>query len=513
MWPEIELVKKENRHEIVLTGTSVNDRIKEDGLDDSLFDLTSLNYLCIHGTSITGFPDRVTNLTNLQILSLHDNKIDTLNPLIGKLHKLKTLDLSGNQLTEIPDIFDKLEQIVTINFSRNKITKFPTLMNNKKLTELNLSHNELEEFPLVCNSELTNLSELKLGQNQIKSIPNEINCLPALKILDVGSNKITSLPGNLADCGKLKEINLKQNPISDRRLLKLIDQCRTKQVLDYVKQHCPRVQTNISTNQKKGKKNQRISESADETSTVPEYKYKIEISHAKEDCLVTVSKKVETVRKYIICCVVQGVVFNESTFKKFIQLQNKIHENECGKRNSATIATHDYNKLGDGQLTYTTMKPDELKLKPLNRSREMTGRELFEKLQIEAENFRKEKKRNTYSGIHRYLYLIEGKPEFPCLVNSKQEVISFPPITNADISKMEVSTTDLFLEVTSSESLQICKNVMDNLLREMVLLFEADLKVLQIRTVDEEGTMKNVYPSKTDLNFKDQKLIQVIRSN
>lgn len=30
---------------------------------------------------------------------------------------------------------------------------------------------------------------------------------------------------------------MKGNPVADRRLLKLIDQCRPKQVLDYVKQH------------------------------------------------------------------------------------------------------------------------------------------------------------------------------------------------------------------------------------------------------------------------------------
>lgn len=32
-------------------------------------------------------------------------------------------------------------------------------------------------------------------------------------------------------------MNLKGNPVGDRRLLKLIEQCRPKQVLDYVKQH------------------------------------------------------------------------------------------------------------------------------------------------------------------------------------------------------------------------------------------------------------------------------------
>lgn len=65
----------------------------------------------------------------------------------------------------------------------------------------------------------------------------------------------------------------------------------------------------------------------------------------------------------------------------------------------------------------------------------MTGAQLFAKLQTEAEILRKEKKRSTYSGIHKYLYLLEGRPKYPCLLNSA-EVISFPPITNSDTTKV-----------------------------------------------------------------------------
>lgn len=91
-------------------------------------------------------------------------------------------------------------------------------------------------------------------------------------------------------------------------------------------------------------------------------------------------------------------------------------------------------------VKYTTCAPNELKIKPLNQAVEITGAELFAKLQIEANNLRKEKKRSGYSGIHKYLYLIEGKPFYPCLLNEKDEVISFPPITNADITKVSVLT-------------------------------------------------------------------------
>jgi len=36
----------------------------------------------------------------------------------------------------------------------------------------------------------------------------------------------------------------------------------------------------------------------------------------------------------------------------------------------------------------------------------------------------------------RYLELLKGKDLYPCLVDSSGVVISFPPITNSDVSKV-----------------------------------------------------------------------------
>lgn len=99
----------------------------------------------------------------------------------------------------------------------------------------------------------------------------------------------------------------------------------------------------------------------------------------------------------------------------------------------------------------------ELEIKPLMRNKIYTGAELFQQLQTEADNLRKEKKRNVYSGIHKYLYLLEGKPVFPCLLDASEQVISFPPITNSDVTKMSVITETIFVEVTSASSYQICR--------------------------------------------------------
>lgn len=56
----------------------------------------------------------------------------------------------------------------------------------------------------------------------------------------------------------LTELNLKGNKLSDKRLLKLVDQCHSKQVLDYVRQHCVRSSTGTdSLAPGKGKKSKK----------------------------------------------------------------------------------------------------------------------------------------------------------------------------------------------------------------------------------------------------------------
>ena len=302
------------------------------------------------------------------------------------------------------------------------------------------------------------------------------------------------VPGELADCSKLKELNLKGNSLADKRLSKLVDQCRTKQVLDYVGQNCPKAVSSETTSSssgksKKGKKSRQKSES-DNAATNVKMSHKLTVLKvADEDPVIKITEQVKVVRPHIVACIVKNLTFTEESFKQFIQLQTKLHEGICDKRNAATLATHDLslfppgtlkkivifqfqfsccigrcefsNNFFLGNLTYTAMEPNAIKIKPLGRSKVCSGAALFQNLQTEAINLRKEKKRNVYSGIHKYLYLLEGKPLYPCVLDSTSQVISFPPITNSDVTKMSQNTKTMFVEVTSATSQQICRYIYD----------------------------------------------------
>ncbi|KAF5303288.1 hypothetical protein FQA39_LY10027 [Lamprigera yunnana] len=503
-WQEIEIAQKEHRHEIILSGKEVNDRINQSGLDRTLFSLINLNFLKIDSTTLSEVPEDIQNLINLQTLVLHSNKLEKVTDKIILLSKLKVLDLSSNCLKLIPDNLSKLSQLVTINVSNNCLENFPTLSKNSKLSAIDASNNKLTTFPDVCYEEMSNLSEIRCTGNEISGISNTIGTLSALKLLLVNSNKVQTVPAELADCSKLKELNLKDNPISDRRLLKLIGNGHTKQILDYVKLNCERstVAPKVS---KKGKKTSKveIDENIDK-----ECLYKINVQHCTNDSLkIVIKDEVKGIRPHIIACLILGINFNEDTFKKFLHLQTKLHDTVCNKRNAATIATHDAAKLGGGDLIYTALTPKALLIKPLNQVENVTGAQLFKSLQTKADNLRKEKKRNVYSGVHKYLYLLEGKSHYPCLLNSSGEVISFPPITNAEISKMTIDTKNLLIEITGPNSHAICKIVAETLIKEMTSIF-GNLTIQQVKNVDLEGNLKSVYPSRADLTFDDTILVE-----
>ena len=68
-------------------------------------------------------------------------------------------------------------------------------------------------------------------------------------------------------------------------------------------------------------------------------------------------------------------------------------------------------------------------------------------LRSEAEALRKEKKRNSVTGLHQYLHILDRWPVFPCLMDG-DTVISFPPVTNSANSRISETTRTLLVEVT-----------------------------------------------------------------
>ncbi|XP_064085942.1 leucine-rich repeat-containing protein 47-like [Macrobrachium nipponense] len=519
MWPEVKQAKEENRYELVLSGTEVSERIEEEGgVDPSVYELSQLNFLRISKSPLTTIKDDVGLLANLTSLILQLNKLEKLPVTVGNLTKLKVLDVSFNSLEDLPSEINKLSNLSTLNLGSNKIRALPSLEGCISLAILEVGHNLLTEFPDICKESLVHLADVKLNDNQISEVSPDLTVLPSLKILDLGNNQLKTVPGELADCVKLKDINLKGNPLSDRHFKKVVEaeRCTPKQVLGNIKQHCPRV--NVSEGGKggdggKGKKGKRGKGKGKDDDQMDEMCNEIHVLTIKDTGpVVQVSSEVKDVRPYVVCCVIQGVDLSGENLKKFISAQTKLHDGICDKRMMATIATHDLNKI-QSPLKYVVRKPEEIRIHPLVRGKEVSALELHKSLQQEAEAQRKQMKRNNVPGLHKFLHLVEEWDVWPCLVNSDGVVISLPPITNSENTKITQETTDVFVEVTSGTSLNKAKAVLDALIMsslnsgigsEKTPAGKSSMKIQQVRVEDEEGNLRVVYPSRTDLVFENE---------
>uniref|UniRef100_A0A5F4WLU5 Leucine-rich repeat-containing protein 47 n=1 Tax=Callithrix jacchus TaxID=9483 RepID=A0A5F4WLU5_CALJA len=524
-WPELELAERERRRELLLTGPGLEERVRAAGgqLPPRLFTLPLLHYLEVSGCGSLRAPGPglAQGLPQLHSLVLRRNALGPgLSPELGPLPALRVLDLSGNALEALPPGHGLgpaeppgLPQLQSLNLSGNRLRELPADLARcaPRLQSLNLTGNCLDSFPaeLFRPGALPLLSELAAADNCLRELSPDIAHLASLKTLDLSNNQLSEIPAELADCPKLKEINFRGNKLRDKRLEKMVSGCQTRSILEYLrvggrgcgkgKGRAEGSEKEESRRKRRERKQRREGGDGEDQDVGDTGRLLLRVLHISENptpLTVRVSPEVRDVRPYIVGAVVRGMDLQPgNALKRFLTLQ----------------------------------------IIPLGR-KEAKAKDLVRQLQLEAEEQRKQKKRQTVSGLHRYLHLLDGNENYPCLVDADSDVISFPPITNSEKTKVKKTTSDLFLEVTSASSLQTCKDVMDALILKMAEMnkntlenkeegslsdTEADaaagqlsdpstspsaakdgpspLVVEQVRVVDLEGSLKVVYPSKADL--------------
>ena len=78
----------------------------------------------------------------------------------------------------------------SLNFANNMLSELPVINDKDNLQKLNISDNYITTLPL----NLPNLKELIAHKNHIKNIPDDINRMNRLRILNLTSNQIKVVP-------------------------------------------------------------------------------------------------------------------------------------------------------------------------------------------------------------------------------------------------------------------------------------------------------------------------------
>lgn len=145
---------------------------------------------------------------------------------------------------------------------------------------------------------------------------------------------------------------------------------------------------------------------------------------------IVVERSVVEVRPRIVGCVIKNLRMSDEVIRSLMEVQEDLHWTIGRNRRRMAIGVHDLAKV-NFPLRYTAVALD-FSFVPLDFERPMTVAEIL-----------KEHPKGKEFG-----FILEGKNAYPMIIDAKDEVISFPPIINAEKTRVTEKTRDLFIDVT-----------------------------------------------------------------
>lgn len=160
----------------------------------------------------------------------------------------------------------------------------------------------------------------------------------------------------------------------------------------------------------------------------------IEINNSTTEIIIDPS--LEQVKPIIITTIIKNIDTKNTNSKKndFIQSlinhQKKLHLTLKHKHKFASIGVHDLSTISAPFKIVTI--PKSHSFVPLMMTKKMTIHEILEEHPKKIE----------------YAHLINNLQSFPIILNSNDDILSFPPIINNDHTTITKTTTNFFIDVT-----------------------------------------------------------------
>lgn len=183
--------------------------------------------------------------------------------------------------------------------------------------------------------------------------------------------------------------------------------------------------------------------------------------------MLKISKAVSKIRPYMLAAVVRNIKLDEEVIVDLMEMQEDLHWGVGRNRKKASIGVHNLDVV-ESPFTFTAVEPDKARFVPLDRTEEMSLREILEKHD---------------KGI-AFRRLVDWAPRYPLLIDKDGQILSMPPIINGELTRVTSKTTNLFLDVTGTDYVAV----------------ERSLNVLATALADMGGTIEKVhvkYPNRT----------------
>ena len=167
-------------------------------------------------------PYEIGTFTVLKNLNIDHNNLSHLPMEMGNLVKLEILTATFNKLSVLPSSLARLTNLKKVELQKNEMKTFPVMLCNlKHLDLLDLSSNRIESVPIEVGT--LNVTELKLHQNQISNLSEEIADCPRLKTLRIQENclRLSDVPPKILAHSNISTINAEGNLFDMKHFMEL----------------------------------------------------------------------------------------------------------------------------------------------------------------------------------------------------------------------------------------------------------------------------------------------------
>jgi phenylalanyl-tRNA synthetase beta chain len=190
--------------------------------------------------------------------------------------------------------------------------------------------------------------------------------------------------------------------------------------------------------------------------------------------VLEVDKSVKSVRPVIGCAVVRDLQFNDAAIESLMNLQEDLHWGLGRNRRKVAIGVHDISRVLP-PFKYLGADP-ERRFVPLDFAESISMRDILEK----------------HPKGKSFGHILQGFDRYPLIIDANDEVLSFPPVINGELTRVKDDTHDLFIDVTGTDPVVFkALNIVVTALAERGGKIESVL----IKDIDGDRVSPNLEPS------------------
>jgi phenylalanyl-tRNA synthetase beta chain len=202
---------------------------------------------------------------------------------------------------------------------------------------------------------------------------------------------------------------------------------------------------------------------------IPKFNYE----GAGGNYVINIDESTKSVRPFIAAIVAKNGKLDDETIKQLIGMQEDLHNGIGRRRVKASIGIHNLDVI-KFPIVYKTVNED-FSFVPLDLMSNQTIK-LILKTSIPGKE---------------YGYILEKTRKYPILVDSQENVVSFPPIINSNATKVNACSRSLFVEVTGNNQ----KSVEDILAILAITLYDVGFEIQNVSICNFNGS---TYTAKMD---------------